>query len=95
MSTYAASNHKQTIKTDVGEFLIEQRDAGFVDNDGQWIVTQLPELYWSSIGILHQRRPATFLGVFRDRAAVDEAISRAAPQPEHDQAVKSMGRASC
>ena len=81
------TNNCQTVTTAAGEFMIEQRNVGFADNDGRWIVSQLPELYWSNIGVLRQRRPGAFLGVFEDRAAADAAIATAAPLPEHDKAV--------
>jgi hypothetical protein len=89
------SNHKASITADGGTFLIEQRNVGFADNDGRWIVSQLAELYWSNIGTMRQRRPGAFLGVFDDMDAVNAAIAAAAPQPERDEMVMSMGRVSC
>jgi hypothetical protein len=89
------SNNKSTIEANGSTFMIEQRNAGFAHNDGQWIVSQLAELYWSPIGVMRRRRPGAFLGVFADMAAVEAAIAAAAPQPECDEMVMSMGRVSC
>jgi hypothetical protein len=89
------SNNKQSIQVNGLTFLVEQRNVGFADNDGRWVVVQLAELYWSNIGVLRQRRPGAFLGVFDDMDAVREAIAAAAPQPERDEMVMSMGRVSC
>ena len=81
-------NNNQTVKTDVAEFSVEQRNEGFADNDGQWIVTQGIELYWSNIGVLRQRRPEKFLGVFPTTEAVVAAILAAEPQPIVDKMVR-------
>ena len=89
------SNNKQGIEANGLKFLVEQRNVGFADNDGRWIVNQLAELYWSNIGTLRQRRPGAFLGVFDDMDAVRAVIAAAAPQPECDEMVTSMGRVSC
>lgn len=89
------SNHEQSVTTEIGEFLIRQRNVGYADNDGRWIVSQLPELYWSGIGTLRQRRPGKFLGVFDTREEADAAINAATLQPIEDKAVESMGRVSC
>lgn len=89
------SNHKASIQANGCTFLIEQRNVGFADNDGRWIVSQLAELYWSNIGTMRQRRPGAFLGVFEDMDAVNAAIAAAAPLPERDEMVMSMGRVSC
>jgi hypothetical protein len=93
-STAAPSNNRRSIKTSVAEFMIEQRNAGFADNDGRWVVSQLPELFWSNIGTLRTRRAGRFLGVFDDMTAVDAAIAAAQPMPEIDTPVLSMGRSS-
>jgi hypothetical protein len=77
-------NNDQTIKTSVGEFMVVQRNAGYADNDGHWTVTQLAELYWSPIGVLRQRRPGLFLGVFDTPAAAMASIEDAVPQPIDD-----------
>lgn len=89
------SNNKQSIEADGLKFLVEQRNVGFADNDGRWVVVQLAELYWSGIGVLRQRRPGAFLGVFDDMEAVLAAVAAAAPRPERDEMVMSMGRVSC
>ena len=89
------SNNKASIEANGLKFLIEQRNVGFVNNDGRWIVSQLAELYWSNIGVMRQRRPGAFLGVFDDMDAVRAVIAAAAPQPERDEMVMSMGRVSC
>lgn len=88
-------NFKKSITANGLTFLIEQRNIGFADNDGRWIVSQLAELYWSPIGVMRQRRPGAFLGVFDDMDAVNAVIADAAPMPVADQMVMSMGRVSC
>jgi hypothetical protein len=80
-------NNDQTIKTPAGEFMAEQRNAGFADNDGAWIVSQLAELYWSEIGVLRRRRPGKFLGVFPTPEEAVKAIEAAELQPIQDQMV--------
>lgn len=89
------SNNETSVKTAAGEFMLTQRNAGFTDNDGKWIVSQLPELYWSSIGFLRQRRPGALLGIFDTQAEAYAAVAAAAPAPVRDEAVMSMGRVSC
>jgi len=89
------SNNKASIEANGLKFLIEQRNVGFANNDGRWIVSQLAELYWSPIGVMRQRRPGAFLGVFDSLEAVHAAVSAATPQPERDEMVMSMGRVSC
>lgn len=91
----APSNNRHSVKTDVAEFMIEQRNAGFADNDGRWILSQLPELFWSNIGTLRRRRAGRFLGVFDDMAAINLAVAAAELMPEVDEMVESMGRVSC
>ncbi len=85
----------ETIKTDVASFLIEQRNVGFADNDGRWIVQQLSELYWSGIGTLRQKRAGAFLGVYDTRESAVAACHKASAQPVQDEMVRSMGRVSC
>jgi hypothetical protein len=80
-------NNDQTVETEVGTFYVEQRNAGFEPNDGAWIVTQLPELYWTTYGTLRRRRPVKRLGVFADIADAVEAIEAAEPQPVDDVAL--------
>lgn len=89
------SNNKRSIKTEIAEFMIEQRNVGFNNNDGRWIVSQLSENYWSDAGFLRQRRPGAFLGVFDTEADALAAIDAAEVQPITDQMVMSMGRVSC
>lgn len=81
-------NKDQTVKTDAGEFMIVQRNEGFDRNDHQWVVTQLAELYWSNIGVLRQRRPEKFLGVFPSLVDMVEAIEAAELQPIKDKMVR-------
>jgi len=88
-------NHDQTIRTEAGEFMAVQRNSGYADNDGAWVITQLPELYWSHIGTLRQRRPGAFVGVFATIEEAEAAIRSARLQPEQDENVNSMGRVSC
>jgi hypothetical protein len=80
-------NNDQSFKTPAGEFLVVQRNGGYADNDGQWVVTQLPELYWSTGGVLRQRRPEKFLGVLTKEEAV-AAIESAELQPIMDKMIR-------
>lgn len=66
-------NKDQTIRTDAGEFLVEQRNAGFADNDGAWIVSLLPEIYWT-LWEMRRRRPGHFVGAFATPALAEDAI---------------------
>lgn len=84
------SNNLQTVTTAAGDFAVEQRNVGFADNDGQWIVSLYPDLYWGTCGVLRERRPGRFLGVFADTAAVVAAIEAAEPTPEHTPFHKSL-----
>lgn len=88
-------NNDQTVTTPAGTFYAEQRNCGFVDNDGAWIITQLPELYWSEGGCLRRRRPGRRVGIFPDATTAAEAIEASEQQPVADQMVESMGWASC
>lgn len=88
------SNNIKSFRTDIAEFMIEQRNVGFVENDGQWLVNQLPELHWSN-GFLRQCRPGKFLGVFADMDAVNVVVSAAKVLPIEDEEVRSIGRVSC
>ena len=83
-------NNDQTITTEIGQFLVEQRNAGFVDNDGHWIVSKLRDLYWSQVGTLVERRPGKYLGAFATPAEADAAIASAEIQPEHTPFHKSL-----
>jgi hypothetical protein len=76
------SNHEQAIRTDVAEFMITQRNVGFADNDGQWIVTQLAEFEYNHLGTLYKIRGGKFLGAFADLDAARAAIATATVQPE-------------
>lgn len=80
-------NNDQTIRTDVGEFMVVQRNAGFAENDGYWVATLLPDLYWSPASVLRQRHAGYFLGVFRTDRAVADAITLAEPAPPADRMV--------
>jgi len=81
-------NHTETVTTETARFMIEQRNAGFADNDGRWVVSQMAELYWGVGGVLRERRPGTFLGVFDNRASVDAAIAEATTLPIDDRMVR-------
>jgi hypothetical protein len=79
-------NNLQTIDTEIGEFGVEQRNAGFADNDGKWIVTQCGELYWS-FGEMRRRARGKVLGIFATIADAEIAIRDAQPLPADDHAV--------
>ena len=94
-STAYRSNNDQTIKrADGAEFMIIQRNAGYADNDGRWVASLQPELFWSNIGTLRRRRAARFLGVFDTKSDALMAIIEADRGPEIDESVNSMGRSS-
>jgi hypothetical protein len=80
-------NNDTTIKTSAGQFMLMQRNSGYAVNDGKWVVSQLVELYWSTAGVLRQRRSGTFLGVFDTRAVAGAAITAASAQPIDDRMV--------
>lgn len=94
MSGYV-SNNLHSVKTDIAEFMLEQRNVGFEPNDGQWILYQSSELYWSSCGVLITRRAGKRLGIFADLDMAQKAIESAEVQPLIDEPVRSIGRASC
>lgn len=81
-------NQDQTVTREIEgvtvEFMVEQRNHGFAKNDGAWIVTQLQELVWRT-GVLHERRPAKFLGVADTVEAAEALIQGATLQPAWDQ----------
>lgn len=81
-------NNDQTIKTAVAEFLVMQRNAGYVENDGRWTVSQSPELYWSAAGFLRRRRPGRFLGVFDTKGDAIAAMLAAEAMPIKDEMVR-------
>jgi hypothetical protein len=77
-------NHDHTVKTEAGEFMLIQRNAGYADNDGRWVVSQLAELYWSGGGALRQRRAGRFLGAFDTLELAMAAVAAAELQPVDD-----------
>lgn len=85
-ATGSQQNNLQTITTESGEFAVEQRNGGFVDNDGKWCVTQCGELYWS-FGQMRRRARSVFLGVFDTITDADTAIRGAQPLVADDHAV--------
>lgn len=93
-STYRSNNDQSVKRADGAEFMIVQRNAGYADNDGRWIATLLPELFWSNIGTLRRRRASRFLGVFETKADALLAIIEADRGPEVDEPVNSIGRSS-
>lgn len=82
--TSYVSNHLHTITTPAGQFVVEQRNVGFASNDGKWVVSLLPELYWSHIGTLRKRREGRFLGAFTGRATANAAIATTGLPPAID-----------
>lgn len=94
-ATEYRGNNERSIVTTAAEFLLRQRNVGYADNDGRWLVDQLPELYWSAGGVLRRRRPGAFLGVFDTEDAALAAIEAAGEQPERDEWVESIGQVSC
>jgi hypothetical protein len=80
-------NKDQTVKTDAGEFYVCQRNEGFVNNDGRWLVKLLPNFEWSPGGAYIETRPGRDLGNFLTPVDVIEAIESAAPEADHPQPV--------
>lgn len=81
-------NKNQSWKTDKGTFQAEQRNEGFAENDGKWILSQHPDLYWSNAGVLRSKGDEKFLGVFLTPVDVIEAIEAAEPLPIRDHMVR-------
>jgi len=81
-------NHTQSVKTDAGEFIINQRNEGYAENDGKWTVSQHAPLYWSAAGVLRSKGDGKFLGVFLTPVDVIEAIESAEPLPLRDHMVR-------
>lgn len=77
------TNNTATVDMPTGQFMVEQRNVGFADNDGRWLVTQSQELYWDSCGFLMERRPSRFLGAF-DSLTIALRVAREADKvPAH------------
>jgi hypothetical protein len=49
--------------------------------NGRWVLSQLPELYWSRAGVLYRRRAGRFVGVFDDSDAARNAAPAAEAMP--------------
>jgi hypothetical protein len=81
-------NNDQSITTDAGTFMICQRNEGYAENDGRWVVSQLASLYWSTAGVLRSKGDEKFLGVFLTPVDVIEAIEAAEPLPLRDHMVR-------
>ncbi len=75
------SNNRSSYSNNTGAFQIEQRNAGFVQNDGRWIAHQDGEYYWSA-GLLKRRRAGRHLGDFATREAAIAACDAAERMPE-------------
>lgn len=80
-------NRDETVTTSVGQFSLIQRNSGYADNDGRWLVHQYADLYWSPIGTLRQRRAGRFLGVFDTETEAREATAAAEAVPLDDKMV--------
>jgi hypothetical protein len=85
--TGSQTNNLQTVTTDAGEFGVEQRNAGFVDNDGKWIVTHCGKIYWSH-GEMRRKARSVFLGVFDTIADAETAIRNAQSLTDDDHVVR-------
>lgn len=86
------SNNDKWITNNIGTFHLEQRNVGFADNDGRWVVTQSPELYWSASGVLYYKARGAFLGVFDTETLALVAVESAERQPEVNKSVDSFQR---
>ena len=93
MDTYV-SNHRQSFSAPAGTFMLEQKNAGFVENDGRWILAQLPESTWV-YGQLRITRKGRVVGVFDTEAEARIAASAIdTSMPSCDEPA-IMGRVSC
>ena len=93
MSEYLSS-HRRSFTISTGTFMVERRVAGFVENDGRWILTHLPETRWTTSGELRISRQGLFVGVFDTEADAERAARFATQQPACDEPA-TMGRVSC
>ncbi len=73
-ATAVRYNNDQTITYGGAEFYAEQRNAGFADNDGSWVITLHAQNVWTTGGVLCEARPGRHVGVFTTIAAADRAI---------------------
>lgn len=80
------NDHTQTFEA--GEFYFQQRNAGYADNDGKWVVSLMPEVYWSNVGVLRQRRPGKLVGVFATLGIAVDAAREAGRMPIVDEMVR-------
>ncbi len=92
INTGIFGNHDQDITTETGGFYVCQRNVGFADNDGHWLVTQAADLYWAPGGYLTRRRDSRFLGDFATTAEAEAAINAAGRMPELSPHVTLSGR---
>ena len=77
------TNNNVTLSTEIGRFMIEQRNVGYSTNDGRWLLTLLPEHSFGTNGRMIQRRPGQFLGGYDSlTAAVGAMHAFSAPPAE-------------
>lgn len=68
------TNNNATFSTEIGRFMIEQRNVGYSTNDGRWLLTLLPEHSFGANGRMVQRRPGQFLGGYDSLTLAVEAM---------------------
>lgn len=59
----------------VPSYAIDQRLAGYADNDGRFVAERVRPLHWSPWGTLRAVGSGRFLGVFDTRAEADAAVA--------------------
>jgi hypothetical protein len=91
-TTGYVSNNERYLQTDAGEFLMNQRNVGYWENDGRWIVRQLADLYWDGYGYLTKRREGLSIGPFDTEEEALTAIASAEIRPELEQHEILSGR---
>ena len=93
MSEYLSS-HRRSFTISTGTFMVERRVAGYVENDGRWILTQLAETRWTACGELRIGRHGLFVGTFDTEADAERAAHSVTQQSACDEPA-TMGRVSC
>lgn len=77
-----------TTKTPLPTYPIEQRLAGYADNDGRFVAQRVRPLYWTPWGTLHAVGVSRVLGVFDTReeaeAAAAHDLAEVWPTEDHE-----------
>lgn len=76
------SNNEEWRTTDAGRFCLTQRNAGYADNDGRWVVSQVGEHEYDHLGTLYRTREGKVLGVFDSKETALAAVQTATQLPK-------------